>query len=275
MLDDRAALEAAWSQHGFESEPPEVTFGDEVVLLVGRPDNSCADEPVRLGMDDGWLDIEWSTPPGPCDDLLMQWVHAIQVHRGVLAEEVTFGPDEPYQDQLEETTISLPPYEGEAPPDPAPPGSISDEELEAMFAEQPLERCGPGHEPFRDEGFDFPLTEQEQARDHRVTERLEAARRALETAGWDLELDAIPVVARDARIRPVVVTHEEDAEAVSTLLDDEVGAIVSLTGPPGPVRVGMVDPTSEALAQVAETVDPGLVCVEVSLSGVRPTSDPG
>jgi hypothetical protein len=360
MLDERAALaaaedqealEAAWSQHGFASDPPEVAFDDEVVLLVGRPDDSCADEPVRLGVDEERLEIGWATPPGPCDDLLMQWVQAIQVHRGVLAEEVTFGPDEPYEDELEETTISLPPYEGEAPPDPAPPEAISDEELEAMFADQPVDRCGPEHEPFRDdrvdggkrddpevaaaqrgrashrlpsdedtardamtdddrvEGFDFPLTEEEQARDHRVTQRIEQARQALETAGWDLEEEAIPVIARDGRIRPVVVTHEEDVGEVTTMLDaeigvgeidievtpwparevveaqqrltelmghaDEAGAIVSLSGPPGPVRVGMVDPTPGALAEVSETVDPELVCVEVALTDVEPVPTGG
>ncbi len=46
------------------------------------------------------------------------------------------------------------------------------------------------------------------------------------------------------------------------------GSIVSSTGVPGPVELGMIDPTREALDWVAATVDPSLVCVYPVLSGV-------
>lgn len=62
-------------------------------------------------------------------------------------------------------------------------------------------------------------------------------------------------------------------EALASLFDSgstEPGAITSTSGSIGPVVIGMVDPTREALEEIAETVDPSRVCVEPQLTGASP-----
>lgn len=117
---------------------------------------------------------------------------------------------------------------------------------------------------------------------------------------------AVPMIDRSDGIRAAVVVGPDDEAAVRELLDetrggDEVhvivadrwppadvaaaqqalteellgpaegaGAIAWISGPPGPVEVGMIDPTREALDAIADVVDPALVCVSPELSGVRP-----
>ncbi|MGH3443348.1 MAG: hypothetical protein ACRDUY_15155 [Nitriliruptorales bacterium] len=86
------------------------------------------------------------------------------------------------------------------------------------------------------------------------------------------ELDrefGVGVVGVDANPYPLAAIAEAQ-RAVARLAGAEgPGAIVSITGIPGPVEVGMVDPTREALDRIAETVDPALVCVAPALSGVE------
>ncbi len=62
-------------------------------------------------------------------------------------------------------------------------------------------------------------------------------------------------------------------EALNELMgpgSDGPGAIVSTSGAPGPVAIGMVDPTRAALDAIADRVDTDLVCVDVIRSGVEP-----
>lgn len=169
LIEDPDALTEAWTTHGFDGDAPTVDFDDEVVLLLGRPDNACPDQPVELAVDGGDLAIEWVAPPGGCNDPLILWLHAVTVHRGVLGEEVTYGPQEPFEGELETVTLELPPYDGDTPPAPTPEDlgqeAMTDEELDAVFADHPIERCGPEHAPFRDDSVDGDLSDDPQVAD--------------------------------------------------------------------------------------------------------------
>lgn len=356
-IEDTEALNDAWDQHQFEGEPPEVAFDDEVVLLVRNPDNACPNQPVELEVNDqGYLDIKWVAPPGACEDPLIIWLHALTVHRGALAEEFTYGPSEPHEDALETTTVELPPYDGDAPPAPTledlDQEAMTEEEVDAVFADHPVQQCGPEHEPFRDNTVDgelsddpevadgqqgragfglpsdeestraaidadesvdgmaladtygFPVTEDELEASQDVESLTSQARNVLEDEGIDTTVDAMPLIARADGIQATVATDEEHEDEVRALLDAEFGEdtvvvevvpwsgrdvadaqealselmgngadgddgrIASLSGQPGPVNVGMVDPTVEALDAIAELVDPELVCVNVERGGV-------
>lgn len=253
-LDGRAAAEAledpdtladAWATHGFDGDPPTVDFDDEVVLLLGRPDNACPDQPVELAVDDaGHLDIEWVTPPGGCTDPLILWLHALTVHRGVLAEEVTYGPDEPFEGELEAVTLELPPYDGDAPPPPTledlDQEAMTDEEIDAVFADHPVERCGPEHEPFRDDTVDGDLSDDPQVADAQRDRAgfgvpsdeasTRAAMEADDAADQDVDDDGLvdgeePLGAYGFPLTEAELQASQDAEALAAdareLLDDE------------------------------------------------------
>lgn len=144
-VTDAESLASSWQELGFAGSIPEVNFDDHVVLLLGQADDACPDELIALEVVDGALEVEWLPPPGGCNQPLIMRVHAVEVHRGHLAEEFTYGLQEPFESELEPVTISLPPYDGEAPAPPTPPAAMSDDDLDAVFAGHAVQRCGPEH----------------------------------------------------------------------------------------------------------------------------------
>lgn len=160
VVEDADAWEAAWSDHGFDGPLPAVDFDHHVVLLLGQADDACPDDLIGLQVVEARLEVEWLPPPGGCVDLLMMRIHAVTVHRGHLTEQFTYGLDEPFDDELVPVTINLPPYDGTAPPPPTPPAAMGDDELDAVFAGHPVQRCGPEHEfPRRGGQVDGPLSD--------------------------------------------------------------------------------------------------------------------
>lgn len=298
VLEDQEAVLAAWDRYGFAGGPPEVGFDDHVLLLLGQADDACPDELIRLEVVEGNLQPDWLAPPGGCNQPLVQRLHAIRVHRSVLGERFTYGLEDPFDDVFVDVTIELPPYDGETPPAPEPPTAMTEAELDAVFAGHPVSRCGPEHEV-----IDFGPGG---THDPRPVATIEEANAALVEAGFDPERDVVPFVERSSggRLSYVVAADDEasiravfaeafgdeapdlrvtrwapaevaDAmEAVQPLMGGgdigEPGSIVWAAGAPGPVELGMIDPTREALDAIAELVDPELVCVSPELSGVRP-----
>lgn len=296
VAGDAGTAATLWGQAGFSGAPPELDFDDEVLLLLGQADDACPDELVQLEVADGGLAVDWLMPPGPCEQPLIFRLHAVRVHRAVLGEGFSYALPEPFTSDLEPVTIELPPYTGEAPPAPQPPSAMTDDELDAVFVGHPVARCGPEHEV-----IDFgPAGE----RDERPVVTIEEANGALASAGFDIERDVVPFVewSTGGRLSYVVAAADEDAirqvfadafgdrapdlrvtpwapaevhdamQALQPLLggDDGPGRIVWAAGAPGPVSIGMIDPTREALDAIAEVVDPSLVCVTPELSGVHP-----
>ena len=295
VAGDAGTAATLWGQADFSGAPPELEFDHEVLLLVGQADDACPDDLVGLEVADGALAVDWLMPPGPCRQPLIFRLHAVRVHRAVLGEGFSYELPAPFTSDLEPVTIELPPYAGEAPPAPRPPSAMTDDELDAVFADQPVARCGPEHEV-----IDFgPAGE----RDDRPVVTIEEANGALAAAGFDPEREVVPFVewSTGARLSYVVAASDEDAihrvftdafgdrapdlrvtpwapadvhdamQALQPLLGGDAGPgrIVWAAGAPGPVSLGMIDPTRGALDAIAEVVDPSLVCVTPELSGVR------
>lgn len=158
-ITDADGLAEAWDEHDFQGEPPAVGFEDHVVLLLGVPDDACPDELIGLEVADGELVAEWLPPPGACEQPLILWLHAVQVHRGVLAESFMYGPSPPFEDELAPVTLELPPYDGVAPPAPEPPTGMDPGHLDEVFADHPVQRCGPEHRLGRGGEVDGPLSD--------------------------------------------------------------------------------------------------------------------
>ena len=156
-------------------------------------------------------------------------------------------------------------------------------------------------DPDRTDEYGFPLLASELAQDQRASELVQDVIRYLEDQGLDPERDFVPMLGRDGGIRPRVLVPPDEVAARQADLDREFGrgevdvralrydlreiqraqrdlrpimggsgpgTIFSSTGAPGPVEIGMIDPTRDALDLVARTVDPALVCVHPELSGV-------
>jgi hypothetical protein len=310
VLETEADITDAWIDHGFAGEVPTVDVEHDVVLLLGRPDNACPDDLVSLRVDADRLVTEWLEPPGGCNDPLLLWLHAVRVHRGVLGTGFSYAPEAPFTDELAEVTIELPAYDGDAPPDPALPEAMSEAELAAVFDGHAVARCGPEHRPI-EAAFGAPDREVSEFEPDQ-TEAIETLDRALPFLageGYAPDRDVTGLIDRsEGPAHAAVVVHEADADEVQALLDAEFGAggvrvwadpwdpaeihaaqealldlmgpategpgaIVGLSGPPGPVEIGMVDPTREALDRIAAAVDPTLVCVDVQLSGLPQASE--
>lgn len=303
VFEDPDALAAAWERHGFDGDPPTIDFDVQVVLLVGQADDGCPDELTRLEVVGGDLEVDWLPPPGGCIQPLIMRLHAVMVHRGVLGAGFDYGLDEPYAGDLLPVTIDLPPFDGAAPAPPEPPRAMSSTDLDAVFAGHTVVRCGPEHEvldlgPPDDGGADDAAVDGPTGPVAEIGE----ANDVLAAAGIDIARDVIPFMDRSTGGRLAYFVGEADAATIEQTLVDAFGdrapgirvapwapravaeaqdalmplmggerrpgAIVESTGGPGPVRLGMIDPTREALDAVAETVDPDLVCVEPILSGV-------
>lgn len=153
----------------------------------------------------------------------------------------------------------------------------------------------------RNDEYGFPLLDAELQQDVRASERTDDVRRWLRDHGYRSNVDFVVFLSRSNGIRPGVWVDGGQADEVRRRLDAEFGkgavlveengydfeaidkaqrdlgaimggsgpgSIVSSSGIPGPVAIGMIDPTREALDRVAATVDPALVCVGPALSGV-------
>ena len=154
---------------------------------------------------------------------------------------------------------------------------------------------------------DAPMTAAEAEAELARTDLADRAARALDSAGVDRGRDVEILIDRFGRYDDdrgvVVLAAEDEVPTTQEILDAELGAgqvtvtstgfdpaeqrrvadelvplmrsgdtgpgaITSTSGSIGPVVIGMVDPTREALEEIAATVDPRLVCVEPQLSGV-------
>ena len=169
-------------------------------------------------------------------------------------------------------------------------GVASDEQSTRAAAERSTETAAYG----------FPLTPEDLQADQDAMALMDRVMRWWEKSDWS---GVEPMIDRRGGIRPkLLLTRSGDAAALRRAIDAEFGqgnvlvesspyefseiekaqralgkimggdgpgAIVSSTGVPGPVMLGMIDPTREALDKVAATVDPAFVCVGPMRSGVR------
>ncbi|MPZ74779.1 MAG: hypothetical protein GEU74_16460 [Nitriliruptorales bacterium] len=314
MLDGDAAAEAveaqadlltAWDRYGLPETAPTVDFDRSFVLLVGQPDDACVDELIGLEVRDGRLRVGWLPPPGACALPLVFRIHAVEVDRRHVPSRFDVAFDEPYSADAEQVTIEVASAEGAAPPPPAPPRSMSDADLDAVFHDQPVRRCTAADSPVLQGsgGTAHPDPESvDEQSEQAVSEQLDDVRRWLRRHGYHEDVNFVPYIDRRDGIRPglwvdggaaheirrrldqvfgddavAVEKNAYDFEAVRKAQDDLLplmgdggpGNIVSSTGLPGPVQIGMVDPTREALDQIAAIVDVSVVCVDPQLSGVR------
>lgn len=160
--------------------------------------------------------------------------------------------------------------------------------------------------PDRTDDYGFPLLNSEMRQEFRASERTDDVGRWLRDHGYRSNVDFVMFLSRSDGIRPGVWVDGGRAGEVRRRLDAEFGngtvlvqdngydfkaidkaqrdlgalmggsgpgSIVSSSGIPGPVQLGMIDPTRKALDRVAATVDPALVCVAPALSGARTTAD--
>jgi hypothetical protein len=356
------ALEEVWYDYGFAGDVPDVDFADRFVLLLAQPDDACLDELVGLEIVDGALQVDWLPPPGGCEEPLIHRLHAVDVHRGHVPSAFTVAAEEPFTEDLEQVTIELPPYEGQAPPTPAPPRRMADADLDRVFKASDVPRCAPrdsrlgepeidgplsedpevaesqrqradmgfpsdeastrealgnpADEPMHEvyEVYEAPVTQEEVAAERARSELADRATTVLQDAGLDPARDFTTLIDRFGRYseeRGVHVFVGEDAVSrVRRILDRELsegavtveyngfdpgeqrkvqenlspmfeggrdgpGSVTSTSGSIGPVVIGMVDPTQEALDRIAKLVDPSRVCVEPQLSGVTAPSRDG
>ena len=271
VIEDPDEMDAAWARVGFDGDVPSIDPATDVLLLLGRADNACPADLIGLEVVDGRLITDWLEPPGDCVDPLIHWVYAVQVHRGVLGEAFTYALDAPFGDELTPVTVALPPFTDDADRvAPSPPRAMTDAAQETAL------------------------------------EQVDAAIALLREAGFEPHRDVTGLIDRSTgTARAAVVVHAPEADDVQDLLDAELGAgtvtvwadpwdarevqaaqealnelmgpgsdgpgaIVSTSGAPGPVAIGMVDPTRAALDAIADRVDTDLVCVDVIRSGVEP-----
>ena len=299
-VEDADALEAAWRRYRLDGDPPEVDFTDHVVLLLLQPDDACPDELVGLDVAVDTLAVQWLAPPGGCDQPLIFRVHAVEVHRGHVPSTFTVALEEPFADEAEPAVIRLTPYGGgSAPPAPEPRAAMTEEEVAAVFEGHPVRRCTVADEVVPPLPPGTVVDERQEGDEEAMMDRvIDWLRRE----GWDLDREVVPIMDRHDNLRPHLRVDADRAEALQRQVDAEFGAgavvvdpnlyvmaeiaaaqdavrplmggpnrpgrIFSSTGIPGPVKLGMVDPTRAALDEIAATVDPSLVCVEVALSGV-------
>ena len=345
-VEDAAALADSWSRHGFKGAVPDVGFRRFFVLLLAQPDDACVDQLIGLEVTGGQLRPTWLPPPGGCAQPLIMRIHAVEVHRAFLPPRFEVSEGDPYQDTTHPATITFDAVDGPAPPPPAPPQAMGDQDLDAVFAGHAVRRCttkddltadAPVDGPLSDDptvakaqkgragfgvasdeastraamadstvtnDYGFPLTAEELQRDEDAMQLMARVQRWMREHGWRSDRDYLPVHDRNGGIRPLMLLtrsaggREDELrqqlqdefgdgnvlvrsgpyefseinqaqEALGEIMGgDGPGAIVSSNGVPGPVELGMIDPTREALDKVAATVNPALVCVDPNLSGV-------
>lgn len=304
-VESADGLAAAWDEYRLPEGAPEVDFDRRFVLLLGQPDDACVDELTRLEVEEGSLQVEWLSPPGACPQPLVFRIHAVEVDRRHVPERFEVAFPEPFETEADPVTIEVATAEGDAPPPPEPPDSMTEEELEAVFAGHSVRRCTAADEPLPPEAHGDPIDDTEEyteaPEEQQALDLVDDVRRWLRSNGYRDQVDYIPFIDRREGVRPGlwvdngaaakvqreldaafgrgtvhVEDHAYDFEAVQQAQDDLMplmgddgpGNIVSSSGLPGPVRIGMVDPTREALDQIAAAVDVSVVCVDPELSGV-------
>lgn len=154
----------------------------------------------------------------------------------------------------------------------------------------------------RNDEYGFPLLASELQKDFEASELVDDVQAFLRRNDYRRGVDVETYLSRVDGIRPgvlvddpakvagvrqrlgaefggdavLVVEHPYDFQAVNKaqgalrplMGGSGHGSIMSSTGIPGPVMLGMIDPTREALDRIADLVDPSLVCVSPDLSGV-------
>lgn len=295
-VEDAAGLAQAWTAYGLPQSAPEVDFDRSVVLLLGQPDDACVDELVGLDVVGGGLQLKWLAPPGVCAQPLLTRIHAVEVDRRHVPSTFEVAFPEPFADQAEAVTLRVATVDGDPPPPPQPPAAMTDAQMDEVFADHEVRRCTP-----QDSEIPSATPGAPSGRDGKAA-GLEEVRAWLADRGYRADHDYVPFVARGEggsqpglwvdggaadRVRAeldtafgekavLVVDHPYDFKAVDkaqrdlgALMNTEgPGAISFTTGLPGPVTIGMIDPTREALDAVAAAVDASVVCVEPALSGV-------
>lgn len=295
-IESPADLTTAWTNYDLPGSPPAVDFERNFVLLLGQPDDACIDTLIGLEVRSGRLDVAWLPPPGGCNLPLIFRIHAVEVDRRHVPSRFEVSFPEPYTTDAQTVTIEVATVDGPAPPAPAPPQSMSQAEVAAVFEGHAVRRCTQADDRLSGETSVGSAGEEQ-----RASALLDDVRHYLRDEGYRADVDFVPYISRADGVRPGVWVDGGAADQVRQLLDDQFGrgavvvedngydfeavdqaqqdlhalmggtgpgSIVSSTGIPGPVQLGMIDPTRKALDRVAATVDPALVCVYPDLSGV-------
>ncbi len=293
-VETQQDLDRAWVKHKLPGRTPAVDFQRNFVLLLGQADDDCVDELIRLQVRRCRLHVEWLPPPGGCAEPLVFRIHAVEVDRRHVPRRFEVAFPKPYSRDAKSVKIEVAAREGQAPDEPLPPKAMSDEHLAAVFRDHPVKRC---------EGEPAWMADGGGAGSQRAAlPLLDEVQRWLRRHGYRENVDFVPFLSRRDGVRPGVLVDNGRAGIVKRRLDEVYGhdvvdvhanpydfreidraqrgvndlmasegpgSIVATNGIPGPVEIGMIDPTREALDRVAHTVDPALVCVGPILSGVK------
>ena len=295
-VEDQESLDKAWQQYGFSGRAPALNFKTRFMLFLAQPDDACEDELIRLRFDDELLKPTWLPPPGMCAQPLIMRVHAVDMHRAYPPARFTVAEQDPhFTDETEPVTIRVRTIPGPPPPVPQPRRAMTADELDEVFAGHPVRRCG-NENPYLDGDAHDP----EQERQAETV--MEKVRSWMQRHDYRPDVDYVPFISRTRGVRAGVLVDDGNGPEVRRQLDrafgegsihvvdhpydfqavrkaqnavgslpqgDRPGQIMWTTGIPGPVEIGMVDPTREALDRIADTVNPHLVCVTPELSGQR------
>lgn len=276
-VEDADAWRAAWEDRGFEGARPEIDFATHVVLLIGQPDDNCPDELIGLDVVHGTLDVEWLPPGGGCEQPLIFRIHAVEVHRGHLPTDFTVAVDDPYADEFEPVTITLPAFDGDAPPPPEPPQAMTDAEVDAVFEGHAIQRC-------TDDMFwwlaphpvDGPLSDdpavasaQQQRADFGVASDEATVRKLLESPPpshiedlgfpltaeeWELDESASAIAERV----PTVLSGPESSE------DERYVPLIDRSDGIRPAVIAGAEDAAEITAALDDEFGPGVVTVHVA-----------
>lgn len=123
-----------WQDYGLPGQPPEIDFGQYVVVFVARIEDNCLDTLEGVTVDGNQVAFDWLPPPGGCEQPALAAAAAVALHRGEVPAEFTVV-EPPVREQ-----VSLPSYDGPPPSTarsyPVPP------EPATVVAEAPIPAVG-------------------------------------------------------------------------------------------------------------------------------------
>jgi hypothetical protein len=164
LAEEAETLTSLWQESNLAGDPPEVPFGEQVVLVYWKPEDACPDDLVEVLLRDAVLTPTFLPPPGGCEEPLIPTAYAVALHRADLPQELTVrvAEHEGHGGDVERT-FSLPPYDGPpAPPPNTPPRQPDPSEIDAIFAGHPLRRCEELPDFRTQATIDGPLAEDEE-----------------------------------------------------------------------------------------------------------------
>jgi hypothetical protein len=93
LVTSADALDRLWTEWDPGSEQPAVDFVGDVVLVMTRPDDACADTITRFDVTDAdgvplWTPL-FEVPPGGCEEPLLSWLYVVTINRTSLGERAT------------------------------------------------------------------------------------------------------------------------------------------------------------------------------------------